>query len=57
LFLYSSDEPESFPLAATQQSLIEDLNIQIKNAENNSKLATQGISGIAFGVAAWMTFL
>jgi len=55
--LLSSDEPESFPLAATKESLIEDLNTQIKNAENNSKLATRGISGVAFGVAAWMTFL
>ena len=53
----SADEPESFPLPATKESVIESINTQTKNFENSAGKVTAGISGFAFTVAAWMTFL
>jgi len=37
--------------------VIEDLKNESKHYERNVKRAKNGVSGVAFGLAAWMTFL
>jgi hypothetical protein len=37
--------------------VIEDLKTQSRHFENTANRAKNGVTGIAFGVAAWMTFL
>ena len=56
-YYYSEEDPESIPLQASKESVIEDLKTQSRHFENTANRAKNGVTGIAFGVAAWMTFL
>lgn len=57
IILVSEEDPEGFPLQTSKEDLIEDLKTQSKHYENNVNRAKAGVTGIAFSVAAWMTFL
>lgn len=52
----SADDPESFPLQATKETVIEDLKANTRHNENAIKTIRNGVIGTAFGVASWMTF-
>jgi len=53
----SADDPESFPIQASKETVIEDLNTKTKHFENNAGRGKFALTGLSFGIAAWMTFL
>lgn len=52
----NADDPESFPLQATKETVIEDLKANTRHNENAVKTIRNGVIGTAFAVASWMTF-
>ena len=56
LLLFREDDPESYPIQASKETVIEDLKNKSRNYERSASQAKNSISGLAFGLAAWMTF-
>jgi hypothetical protein len=53
----SEDEPETIPVPASKETLINDLNTESLNFQNNAKRFFWMTTGLSFGVASWITFL
>ena len=56
MLIFREDDPESYPIQASKETVIEDLKNKSRNYERSASQAKNGISGLAFGLAAWMTF-
>lgn len=51
------DDPESYPIQASKETVIEELKTVSKSYECDANRGKKGVTGLAFGIAAWMTFL
>ena len=56
MLIFREDDPESYPIQASKETVIEDLKNKSRNYERSASQAKNSISGLAFGLAAWMTF-